>query len=297
MNNYPAPPIFLHKTLDESGRPTYHVVDGKQRLSTIIDFFEGRIRIPDDFAEYALQKKNWSDLERESKEKFWNYTLSVEMLPEVTDAFVRNIFDRINRNSRNLKPQEMRHAKYEGWFITAVENEAEKPFWKQHGMSTPARTKRMQDVQFISELFGVILKKQLSGFDQDALDDLYAEYDDASEDLTLFNEDDFNEEVDAVETFIQKIGGMEPDLQRVFKVQAHFYSLWGLLVLKKGSGLSAEEFATRYLEFMTAATAAIETPSDDQNVNLYAQSSRGASTDLMPRLNRQKALSSAIYGD
>lgn len=40
LNNYTAPPIFLHKTLDEHGRPTYHVVDGKQRLQTIIDFVQ-----------------------------------------------------------------------------------------------------------------------------------------------------------------------------------------------------------------------------------------------------------------
>ena len=35
LNDYPAPPIFLHKTIDETGHSTYHVVDGKQRLQTI----------------------------------------------------------------------------------------------------------------------------------------------------------------------------------------------------------------------------------------------------------------------
>ena len=32
FNNYPAPPVFLHKTMDDNGRPTYHVVDGKTAL-------------------------------------------------------------------------------------------------------------------------------------------------------------------------------------------------------------------------------------------------------------------------
>jgi uncharacterized protein with ParB-like and HNH nuclease domain len=45
LNDYPAPPVFLHKTLDDQGRTTYHVVDGKQRLQTIILFTEGRVRI------------------------------------------------------------------------------------------------------------------------------------------------------------------------------------------------------------------------------------------------------------
>jgi len=58
LNNYPAPPVFLHKTSDEDGRPTYHVVDGKQRLQTLILFTQGKIRIPDDFADINLQKNN-----------------------------------------------------------------------------------------------------------------------------------------------------------------------------------------------------------------------------------------------
>ena len=126
LNNYPAPPIFLHKTIDETGHSTYHVVDGKQRLQTIIEFTENRVRIPDDFSDVNLQSKRWRDLETILKERFWNYVLIVEMLHDVNDAPIRNIFDRLNRNSRKLMPQEMRHAKYDGWFITFAEAEADK---------------------------------------------------------------------------------------------------------------------------------------------------------------------------
>ena len=169
LNNYPAPPIFLHKTLDDQGRATYHVVDGKQRLLTIIQFTQEKVRIPDDFADVNLQKKQWKDLERSNREKFWNYYLIVEMLPDVSDAAVRNIFDRINRNARKLMPQEMRHAKYDGWFITTAEAEAEKQEWKDFGVSTAARIKRMADVQFVSELFMLLIHHKIEGFDQDSL--------------------------------------------------------------------------------------------------------------------------------
>ncbi|MEX1107905.1 MAG: DUF262 domain-containing protein, partial [Dongiaceae bacterium] len=93
LNNYPAPPVFLHKTQDDNGRSTYHVVDGKQRLQTIIDFTENKVRIPDNFSDINLQKKRWRDLERATKERLWNYALIVEMLPDVTDAAIRNIFE------------------------------------------------------------------------------------------------------------------------------------------------------------------------------------------------------------
>jgi len=49
-----------------------------------------------------LRKKRWAQLDREVKARFWNYSLIVEMLPDVTDSSVKNIFERINRNSRRL---------------------------------------------------------------------------------------------------------------------------------------------------------------------------------------------------
>jgi len=151
LNNYPAPPVFLHKSLNENGRATYHVVDGKQRLQTIIDFTENKVRIPDDFDDVNLQRKRWADLERATRERIWNYVLIVEMLPDTGDAALKNTFERINRNSRKLTEQEMRHARYDGWLITLAEAEAEKQEWKDFGIVTTARAKRMSDVQFISE--------------------------------------------------------------------------------------------------------------------------------------------------
>jgi hypothetical protein len=119
------------------------------------------------------------------------------MLPDVSDAAVRNIFDRINRNARKLMPQEMRHAKYDGWFIATAEAEAEKQEWKDLGVSTAARIKRMADVQFVSELFLLLIHQQIEGFDQDSLDDIYAEYEDIS-DQSTFVEDDFLQKLNAL---------------------------------------------------------------------------------------------------
>lgn len=301
LNNYPAPPIFLHKTLDESGRPTYHVADGKQRLQTIIEFTEDKIRIPDDFSDVTLQKKRWRDLEREPRERFWNYVIIVEMLPDVSDATIRNIFERINRNSRKLVPQEMRHAKYDGWFINTAEAEAEKQEWKDFGVVTPARAKRMADTQFISELFGVIVKNKLLGFDQDALDDLYAEFEELSE-IEMFVEDDFITDVERIKSIIRELLAQNPTLKEQFKVQNHFYSLWGYLAIEKHQLLPTEEFIPKYVAFLEDVANEMATPSfrpDSayrQAVLEYVTNMRGASTDLTPRTKRHAALVAAIYG-
>ena len=314
LNNYPAPPIFLHKEIDDSGHQTYHVVDGKQRLQTILEFTEDKIPIPDEFTDVNLRKKRWTDLERSTKERFWNYVLTVEILPDVSDAPIRNIFDRINRNSRKLTPQEMRHAKYDGWFIRFVEAEAEKSEWKNFGVVTAARTKRMADVQFISELFAVILKGEILGFDQNRLDEIYAEYDDIEDnpELSMSVEDDVARAVQATKDSIAEILRLEPDLGQYLRVQSHFYTLWAYLYLQRGHELNSKEFAPRYKgfldyvsEILTAKDGQVAEVSESSEQNKgnvhsavldYASNVRGASTDLTPRRRRYDALVAAMHG-
>ncbi len=60
---------------------------------------------------------------------FWDYTLVVDFLESVDGANIDQVFDRVNRNSINLQPQELRHARFNGWFIKEAENESEDDFW------------------------------------------------------------------------------------------------------------------------------------------------------------------------
>src|SRR5437867_3424020 len=57
FRNYPSPAIFLHKSMTSEGKAVYHVVDGKQRLQTILDFVAGKVRIGDDFGDVRLAGK------------------------------------------------------------------------------------------------------------------------------------------------------------------------------------------------------------------------------------------------
>jgi hypothetical protein len=308
LSNLPAPPVFLHKSLDDQGRSTFHVVDGKQRLQTIIDFTKDKVRIPEDFADAHLRKKRWSQLDRDARERFWNYSIIVEMLPDVTDSTVKNIFERINRNSRKLMRQELRHAKYEGWFIETAEAEAEKQEWKTLGIVTPARMKRMADVQFISELMTVTIRAAIDGFDQDTLDETYAEFEDLTEHPS-FIEDDFRSSFETTKQYVTELSALHPDLVDFFKNQGHFYTLWGYLTIERTRRPVPAEFAARYLKFLMAVTDIIgqlrsdeelPIPSDDtpegRAIFSYALNARGASTDLSPRQTRHAALVTAMHG-
>jgi hypothetical protein len=173
FRKYPCPAVFLHKDINyEAGKMNYHVVDGKQRLETVILLFQNEIAIDSSYNDPQLSGKKWKDIENDPdlKATFLNYELTVEYI-DTNDKYVINeVFERLNRTSRKLERQELRHAKYDGWFLNATEREAEKEEWERLGIVTKARMRRMKDVQCISELLAVLLKNRIFSFNQEALD-------------------------------------------------------------------------------------------------------------------------------
>jgi uncharacterized protein with ParB-like and HNH nuclease domain len=116
FRDYPCPPIYLHKTIDEKGGAVYHVVDGKQRIETVINFAtQNKIRLPKDFGDARLDNKRWKDIlgDTDLRNRFLNYVFSVEYFDDVEGALVNEIFARMNKNSRRLTQQELRNARFD----------------------------------------------------------------------------------------------------------------------------------------------------------------------------------------
>lgn len=309
FRNFPSPAIFLHKTINDDGKATYHVVDGKQRTQTILEFVTDKIKISNEFGDNRLSGKKWSDLQSESdlKQKLWNYQVTVEMIDFSEGSVVVNeIFDRLNRNARKLTSQELRHAKYDGWFINLAESESEREEWNNIGIVTNSRAKRMADTQFISELLLVLLENKVIGFDQNALDEMYAKYDDIQDNNLSINEDDFKEKLDRVKKYITEIQEKNGSVKKHAAAFVHFYTLWTAIALNDCSSLSSDDFATRYNAFMDHVAELSqqndlteflkEHESDDyKNAWTYLINAKGASTDQKPRENRLQALKNAIF--
>jgi hypothetical protein len=308
FRNYPSPAIFLHKTVDDSGKATYHVVDGKQRTQTILAFVNDGVKIASDFGDVRLNGKKWSELQGEQalKQKFWNYQITVEMIDVVEGSVVNEVFDRLNRNARKLTAQELRHAKFEGWLITEVEAESTREEWRTLGVLTPARAKRMVDSQFISELMFVVLEGKVLGFDQDALDELYAKYEDPSETAPEFNQEVFLQHFAAGKTYILQMDGADERVSKHLKGFGNFYTLWALVVLTANLPPAAA-LAERYAAFMEKVQRLTEqedldgflrdAPAGEYALPLtYLSNSRGANTDLGPRRERLTALTTALIG-
>jgi Protein of unknown function DUF262 len=302
FRNFPSPAIFLYKNIDDNGAVTYHVVDGKQRLQTILNFVINKIRIGDDFGDARLAGKRWKDIstETELKRAFWNYRVPVEMIDARDGALVNAVFDRLNRNSRKLTQQELRHAKFDGWFISVAEREADNDYWRDLGIATRSRSKRMTDVQFISELMAALYRGQPLGFDQEGLDELYGELDDLAE-VPDFDADNFLQKFEAAKSQISKMEENGKVVATWAKSFGPFYSLWCAVALNLDLP-DAPELASRYSRFMTKVNELAElapglpAPAGQEYelAAAYRENSRGASTEGPQRVARHDALSQAL---
>lgn len=258
FRKFPCPAIFLYKKTDiASGKMIYHVVDGKQRLETLISFRNNKLAIDKGYRDKRLNGKSWRSIEDEADltERFLNYLLPVEFIEVSDNVMINEIFDRLNRNSRKLERQELRHAKFEGWFISVAEAEAVKEEWEQLGVVTKAMMRRMKDVQYISELLIVLLKKDILGYDQNILDDLYAEYELPQETVENFDERGFNDNLEFVKDYILQMEQYDQTITRYAKGFSNFYSLWSFVALNRENLNPPGIIAEKYSAFMNKVIA------------------------------------------
>lgn len=299
FRNYPAPPIFIHRTVNDQGYTKYHVVDGKQRLETILSFFESKISIAPDFGDVNLNGKKFKELTPDYKRRFWDYTLVVDFIDSIDGNNIEEVFDRVNRNARNLLPQELRHARYNGWFINFVEEESDVDFWWDYKISTRGRDKRMKNVQFVSELLMIVLENKIVGFDQGYIDEVYAKYDEIEElqESGEFSPEEFTNRLSAIKDFILAVDNHNGTITKYASgSNNNFYTLWAYIHLNNPQ--NPDDFANAYDTFMEKVSKVKEMQDAGEVIEdavlSYSNNSKGAVTDLPQRRERLLALSNSI---
>jgi len=86
MHGIDMPTIYLFKQEDGS----YDCVDGRQRIGTILSFFNGELDIGGEES-----KKYWDDLDDSSKKIFEEYQMSVAIIEDASDDDLRKLFLRL----------------------------------------------------------------------------------------------------------------------------------------------------------------------------------------------------------
>ncbi len=170
LNGLPFPEIYIRASTSLDGRTTYEVVDGQQRVRSILDFARNDLELSGEEVTPPFLGKSFDDLPPEQKTAFWDYDVVTRELHDATDGDIRDLFRRLNISAINLNDQELRHAKYTGEFITTMEELADDPWWVEHRIVNLRQIRRMEDVEFISELFIALMagpqdkKKSIEGY-------------------------------------------------------------------------------------------------------------------------------------
>ncbi len=303
FKNYPCPALFLNHRIDDEGVSIYSIIDGKQRLQTIIDFNNNDLCIPREFADKNLAGKKFNELSIEQKKDFWQYSLVIEQIDSVESDVISEMFDRFNRNAHNLNQQELRHAKYSGWFITESTLTSNDKFWTEVKVSSIQKARRMKDVQFISELLIMTIGKTNYGFHPDHIDEMYAKYDNLNN-VPDFILDDYRENKTRVIEYIkQLLNADDKELIKFISLGYNFYTLWNWILLNEELP-NPNEFVRKYLHFISKVNYYKSNKDDvSQNVDqmdpiwLYFKHSIGATTDHGLRIGRYNALKDYLKND
>ena len=288
---YPIPELYMQELTEASGEQKHVVVDGQQRIRAVLSFLAGEYELDDESPHWAGLE--FDDLSQDDRKKVFEYNFIVRLLPEMPDEELRAIFQRINRNTVTLNPQELRHATYWGPFIKLMEELADLEFWSVAGLFSANERRRMLDIEYVSELAIAVLngiqnkKKNLEEF--------YQQYETTFEGA---------EQLKSI--FIKVLGEIEQLLPEVSKTRwrkkSDFYSLFLKLARHAPTlPLPAEarkQASAILLELASAVDAIVseklEASTTDADVQSYVKNVERAASDLGSRKGREQALDNKL---
>lgn len=295
FKNFPVPPIFLEQIIDsETGITNYDVIDGKQRLSTIVGFIEDEIPLPesfgnDDYGNRLMNGKTFEEIKeiarnnddvKEMIADFWAYSISIEYIENPDVKIVDNIFDRLNREGSRLNPQELRNAQY---YDTRLYNDILSYRNDSRLLKYTERLQknRMEDVGFITEIFLLtITKRVLDGKDSE-IDKIFSQIQEKYDEKKSRNAKlEFEKTLDVISKF-------DIDLKK-FKIGgvSHLYALWYLAMRVAECQGNIDVINKKLKAFYSDLREKMTIP----EVEEYQQSMQSASKSRNARERRVKAL-------
>lgn len=172
LRGFPFPEIYFadgEVNLD-TGAGTQQLVDGLQRVSTLIQYFEGDpdLRLTS-VPPYGL-------LSEPEKRAFLQYDVAVRDLGSLTKEEVIEVFRRLNATKYSLTDIEINNARYSGALKKFCERTAEHEFFRAHSVFTPTDYKRMGDLRFVLGIVCTMLEGYFNR--DDAFEDLLGRFND-----------------------------------------------------------------------------------------------------------------------
>ena len=226
LNEFPFPKIVIRQVVDLKTKKTKReIIDGQQRLTTIKDFIEDKLKLTKVSRDYSGY--HFSDLDDDIQSKLLGYEVSTDTVISATDNEVLEIFRRINSYNLPLKEPEKRHASYQGefkWFIKDL-LDSYSPMLQQYKLLTLKDISRMGDAEILTELCQVVLEGIKSRRTQ-LLEKIYRE-----------NDEKFIQKDEIYTKIAETLDFIKVELNQVLESEVlksySFYSLFSALVYNR----------------------------------------------------------------
>lgn len=285
----PFPEIYIHVVTDpESGSQKHVIVDGQQRITSILMFIDNEVCLPEG---PPFNAKYFRDFSIDEKTSFWDYKIVVRSLRKTNTSEIRDLFTRLNTNNLVLNDQELRNARYVGKFKQFSERMADNPLFEDMRLFTARDMRRMMDVEFVSEL----LVRQVTGITnkKDLLEDHYSNF-----------EEEFPAEAEYETEFTTVISliwsAFDDENKAAYKTRGNFFSLFGVLleylrITKKRTFDNPSAIKTALSDFLRRVR---ERDYEDNRPEIeeYQDAVSRASSDRSRRIKREKILWAVIQG-
>ncbi|RYE43854.1 MAG: DUF262 domain-containing protein [Hyphomicrobiales bacterium] len=299
LSGYPFPKIYLWETLNRSSmKPQREIVDGQQRMTSIIDYRDNKFALGGNSAKYAGLR--FSDLTDDQREEFLMYTVSCDVIRNARRAEILQMFRRMNAYTLPLNEAEKRHSEYFGPFKSWVNALVDKwgglfTDWK---VLSSRSIVRMEDAEFIAEIV-LAMKSGLVSSSNAKLREIYQSYDD------VFPEaEDWQHRINKVFEFIQtELSGIQGTYMTksyafLSLVTALIHMVWGLPGVEEATEIApVGAFPTdteAVMRGLIALASAHETKADDGRYRLYVEACTGGSNRVKQRTVRFTFISKAL---
>lgn len=190
LRGFPVPVVLIQdKTDPKTFEPTRLVVDGQQRIRTVLAYVDLRCLKPVEEADAfdilrvhnrEIAGASFRELNRDLQQRILTFEFSVHVLPSTTpDRTILETFARMNSTGTRLNEQELRNAEFNGSFKQLAYRLAYEHLerWLEWGVFTKAQVARMKEVELTSELL-MYLANGFSGKSQAAIRRAYKDWDD-----------------------------------------------------------------------------------------------------------------------
>lgn len=226
IRGLPMPKVFIRQKINVMTRESIReVVDGQQRLRTILSYIDDGFRISKEHNPTygGLYFSQLNQVDDAVQANILNYEISVDLLVNMPDPQVLDVFSRLNSYSVVLNEQEKINADHFGPFKLLADKLAKKHynFWIDNKIITEKKCLRMDDVNLTADLLiamcvGIKEKKKIKT------------YYDLFEKSFGYNSEDLENRFDSIIQLIQVIFDEALDETEFRRVHL-FYSLFTAL--------------------------------------------------------------------